>query len=615
MKWMLPALFCLSMLQAETQVKLTINKKLIRINSPCQLEVSFTTTKSTKGKLSFFYDNDALFYRSKDIILTAGKNNKYLFWLPPLKTSYYRVFFETQNKKINLGSRDLGQVVDLLITTTFTKNTPLERACNITSLLPQTSNGKNMTAYRRILLEDLPSNVITAYHNTDIILIHSSFLSLMTEEHLNTLDKWILMGGSACFVINKDNLFQQHHRNFISKISSTNNIHNLSNIVTTYRHGWGRAMICNFLQKPYDDFSSLNWQKTILWLWKIRSSVIKEIVDGRINLIENLSYYQEIANWRNDFRYRNYSGGASSKIGNYLLPKSIQIPPTMLLALLLVLFLIFVGPIEYFVLKKMNKRVLTWITFPIATLCFWLVCQWIASLYLSDVKSSKTIFIVDVDSQKRTVRYNELNFFMSSMPKQITNKLENAIQANLETSIDYYRDNVVNDNCSYEGAFPSEFSVTQNLRKWSPYLRRIVKQGTPFPFEGNFETVLKNMHLSQSVRMYKSYYNRRSHSNHRATKFYPEIQEFDRVYVIHQGHVYYIKGQSNDMDRGIFQFTYSPPEGKRILFSQRSPSGGSDASTDLTVHDTTNPLQYIFILVREEQERIIVFRYLFYKGA
>lgn len=621
MKWTLLTLMCLFVLQAQTQIKLVMNdKKMIRENAPVQLKFALSSSRNVKGKLALFYGEHILFYRSRELVVTVGKQNTYQLWLPPLINFHYDVFFETKDEAISLGKIDLGRKSDLLITTSFPQSTSIEQACNIQALLPQSHQGqKPHISYKRISPETIPQNLIIAYCDTDLLIINSSHLNLMNKEQINTVHKWVNMGGSVCIVIEKDSLFKEYHLDFIAQIKATKSIHTSTDNISTHYCGLGRVMMCDFSQQVYTNFASNEWKQKVLWLWKVKDSIALQIVNERKRYIEDFSYYQRTGHWREQYRYRyRRSRAGAGAVGNYLLPKSVQIPPTWLLSILLFSFLVLVGPIEYLVLKKINKRVLTWITFPIATLCFWALCQWVADIYLGEVKTSKVVHIVDVGAQKQVTRNNELHFFMSSKPQQITNRIENGIQVNLDTNIDYYNGNYnSNELCSYDGEFPLTFSVTQNTQKWTPYMRKVFRQTSSFEFSADFvPSLIDNIDYFSATSMHEAYYRDMPSPGVAASSHtYPGVEDFDYIYILHKGYAYAVKGRPNELVQGILHFSYAFPSDERILFAQRSPSGGGNALNDLTIHDPTDPTQYIVVLIREQQNKIIVFRYLYYKGA
>jgi hypothetical protein len=103
--------------------------------------------------------------------------------------------------------------------------------------------------------------------------------------------------------------------------------------------------------------------------------------------------------WFNDKKPNNNYGSAASidgAIGSMIDSKQVRKLPVSWLLLLLAIYLVVIGPLDQWWLKKINRQMLTWITFPCYVVGFSLLIYWIGFMLRAGESEWNEMHLVDV---------------------------------------------------------------------------------------------------------------------------------------------------------------------------------------------------------------------------
>ena len=100
--------------------------------------------------------------------------------------------------------------------------------------------------------------------------------------------------------------------------------------------------------------------------------------------------------------YEDFSGQLRAGMDRY---QSVHVITFTSVALLIGLFILLIGPGDYFFLNKLCKRMeLTWITFPLVTLLFCGIAFWIADRIKSKDVEANQLEVIDIDTESAIAR-------------------------------------------------------------------------------------------------------------------------------------------------------------------------------------------------------------------
>jgi len=203
---------------------------------------------------------------------------------------------------------------------------------------------------------------------------------------------------------------------------------------------------------------------------------------------------------------------STGELVDRLMPDGVKMVPLWVLGLILVSFVVWIGPVDYFLLGRFKARKYTWLTFPLATILVTAFTVWITNQYMSSAETRRALIVQDVGDDGAIVRTNrfELLFVASSRPattdirKGVFNPLETGVsvtsdafqmaqmaqinyqraQMNYQLAQMYRQRGVAFANrrgnpgpdrtpTRLEGRIPTEFTAMQNMSKWTPQLNRL----------------------------------------------------------------------------------------------------------------------------------------------
>ncbi len=302
---------------------------------------------------------------------------------------------------------------------------------------PTTTSGR-VTATTSVQVENvIPSPFF--FMVCDIAVIGGDTLELMSSDALDALAVWIKGGGSALL----GPLSPSPSRkvlDFIGVLAKTDPAAKGFPALAPdgkvdfpkdgdgakrvlLRPALGRAAVLAPGPSPAgNDFKSLWWRKISAFLWKVRAECAGRVVEeGRWldqKTIEDIKKEQDEYGGTADVDFTSLSTGLLSIPDetdiSYFLPAKFVAVPKGPLFFILALFVLVIGPGEYFILGKLKRRKWTWITFPLTCLLFtYATLKYTRSKLKTPVHVGRLV-VLDMSAENEIVRCETIRVPLAS---------------------------------------------------------------------------------------------------------------------------------------------------------------------------------------------------------
>ena len=118
-----------------------------------------------------------------------------------------------------------------------------------------------------------------------------------------------------------------------------------------------------------------------------------------------------------------------------LMPRTVRLIPFSALLGLLVLFLLIIGPADYFVLGFLRRRRLTWVLFPATSIAFTVATVLMANHYLGLRDQRRSLIVVDLAQDGTALRWNRYELIFTARDKQSVTELKDALWTPLKVQL------------------------------------------------------------------------------------------------------------------------------------------------------------------------------------
>jgi hypothetical protein len=490
-------------------------------------------------------------YRSGDLALTSGEQSFHMILPPSLEP------FSDSQVEVNMKYVTAQQVFDLGYSSLFMPASG-ERAFVLGWCVAHAGTDQPSTTQQELLLErlappesdtarrslstsvvrmdpeDLPAQPL-AYTPFDVIVLTADAFKEAREGQLRALSRWVKGGGSVCVFVNGG--LRAHHLAFLNELAESSVIDPMfaadsdgsllpgHKKISCLNSGVGRSVVVmgNSAVEPGADPSA--WRQGIAFLWKFRERQAQAIADtGHWEAEKNTPPANEAeAQIQRQFQQgqlRRYPGNPNrqrqnmyygdrlsysvqptalgAELVNQLMPHTVRLIPFSALMTTLGLFLLMIGPADYFVLGWLRRRRYTWILFPAMSIAFMIATVMMANYYLGKRDQRRSLIVVDMGKDGTALRWNRYELVFAARDKQAITELKDALWSPLYfNSMDigmpynpgagYNPAYGYNPNYSrrtagpqrdtgppwYEGALPVHFRTSESIHQWQPQLNRI----------------------------------------------------------------------------------------------------------------------------------------------
>ncbi len=540
------------------------------------------------------------------------------------------------------------------------------------------------TSISRETPEDLPAEPL-AYTAFDVVVLTADAFAQAHERQLQALARWVRGGGSVCvFAAGSLQACQIAFLNQLAASTSdgplffsdaSGKLLPPQKDVLCLHSGIGRSVIITGETATTLNLDADEWREVAAFLWKMRNSRAQAIADtghwaspvnadstnlpvslwaglntrvprpGVIVRIQRPHPGQYTNAYTNAIRsrparrpsyYYNYQnmqyGGAYSlapqptglgaELLDRLMPKTVRLIPFPALITVLVLFLVVIGPADYYGLGFFRRRRLTWVLFPVTSIAFTAATVLMANHYLGLRDQRCSLTVVDLDKNGSALRWNRYELVFTARDKQVVTDLKDSLWAQLDTQMGpqynnpyirnpYIRPSYANsyrsypyaavteddaDPPQYDGVLPVHFQTSESLHQWQPKLNRILSfESPPVPLPANWNAVERAWPNLEDIRAALS----------KDKPFNGDLCAFF---------------SSDPMKTSIFNGILDPSiiseicinnaVGLQALVSQISPTGGSNFE-DLPAVDP-EAKDSVLVIVTKSGDNIVVYRRFFY---
>jgi hypothetical protein len=283
--------------------------------------------------------------------------------------------------------------------------------------------------------EDAPQDPLR-YCACDIVLLPAGGLKLLEEPHLEALLAWVRAGGGVCVLIDGTELEPEHVAWLNTLVTAPDAaptflrdsqgrlIHELNEAADTSlqkQYGLGRAVVVVGPDQAHP--RAPHWKHAAAFLWRLRYEHLPRIVShGKWNHQLTLESAQrapqlgmtgygnvEVAQQALASDFQPLPTMGLTGLIQRLLPDGIRLVPLSTMGLLLLAYLIAIGPLDYFILGKLGMRKWTWCTFPAVTLIFTAFSIGLSNRSMSTTVLRRSAVIRDVAPGGIVARENRLS--------------------------------------------------------------------------------------------------------------------------------------------------------------------------------------------------------------
>jgi hypothetical protein len=196
------------------------------------------------------------------------------------------------------------------------------------------------------------------------------------------------------------------------------------------------------------------------------------------------------------------------------MPHTVRLIPFSALLGMLLIFLIVIGPADYFVLGFLRRRRLTWLLFPATSIAFTVATVMMANHYLGLRDQRRSLTVVDLAQDGTALRWNRYELVFAARDKQAVTQLKDTLWSPLDVSAmpaEFYnpstrtyvrgygygygngfRPNSELDASPplYAGTLPVHYQTSEAIRQWRPELNRFFSfEPPPVPLIPNWPAI------------------------------------------------------------------------------------------------------------------------------
>ncbi len=559
-----------------------------------------------------------LHYRSSEIAQPPGQQTT-RWLLPPRKPGnegqqFVKLRFLGQGQSIDLGRfpisaprRQTGRTFVIAAARSAARrprgrdallpNLQIERFFPKQAKRPESAyDGKTrlepFNSYVRLLEQDAFPTSPLHYCSYDLVLLQGKSFAALGRKQRAALGAWIRAGGSACIV--PTGRLEQPHVRWLNELTggarfSLDFEGRLEPAgIQRHRVELGRLVLVAGVDAD-DRWDSSEWMQSVAFLWKVRTRIQRRLNRPGGTFPQDRLVYEE------DYQY--YTGSWDSLFSNVqsaLAPEGVQPVPIWMIMLLLICFVAAIGPLDYLILGRLNRRKWTWLTFPLCSIGFALLMVGMSEAYLGHNDHLRALVVTDIGKGGVVLRQNRIEMLMLARPASRVYRGKAQIISALDT------DEEQRSLPVYQGRLPVSYNMTRQIGQWSPQITRYFSIGGDKPaLRLNWDRV--------TVAMLED------------RKRWPELartltggSQFDgRIVLHHLDNSYPLtRGVGHPISDELARMLAVCEVDEYRVLSQLSPHGGPNLE-DLATLDPSDARQWLIVAMVREGDDLLLYQRLY----
>lgn len=412
-----------------------------------------------------------------------------------------------QNQALRVPSRQLTFVIatcDVFDVSPCRVTTEVERALNLELFDPKRQEpGQRWidrpltTTTAQLTPAELPADSLS-YCAFDIVVLGADGLEKLRESQLKALTAWVQAGGSLCVIIPKK--LSARRTAFLDELFGTGPDDHLGippgiQQIESKTKGADRLTLCGLgrvgvLRGDFPrDPATPDWREISLFLWKARSNQVHEL-SQRGTWDHALQLATTTHTGTGEVPVINpVSTQLFSTLLDRLMPESAHSLSLEVLVVILVIFVVCVGPVDYFVLGRFHRRKLTWLLFPLVTFAITGSTVWLSNRSMQVGNSRRSAVVYDIVDDGRPARVNQFELLFANSRHTAETDVQHGLLTTLEAQMLSIRSNASPRGAQYSEPFemplvapavytgwtPARYRITQDLPQWTPQMNRVLQ--------------------------------------------------------------------------------------------------------------------------------------------
>jgi hypothetical protein len=474
-------------------LKATINELAPRSRraAPEWIEVSLSSRSNAirEGALEFTmteWGQTIYRYRTHDLVINSG-DQSFRFLLPSSTATSsgsnpileLRLIEKSRTTEIGVfplttRQRDARAQVIAVIRPEFrqvgSETYPIWQALRLERLAPKEEGLNFDTTPVFLAPSDVPNDPL-GFCAFNLVLIESDAFGSMREKARAALGQWVSAGGSLCVMAN-DGLDPQQVDAINSlaggdprwkpiRVDNAGRAQ-VPNDLALARVNFGRLAVAAKLPEEIPDQVPPTWRKISAFLWKMcadQAAIVE--AEGKWNL------QTKGQGQRNSFAIPGLPM-------NELMPRSVRVVPLWILASLIGLLLILVGPGDWFFLGKLKRRRLTWLLFPLVALLITAATVFAVQRYMGSTSHRRSLIISDIGVSGRVIRETRIDLDLPAREGTAVTPSANTLRVPVATE-SHFSHGITDedwDGIQFRGQYPARYDYIRPLRQWTPIMMR-----------------------------------------------------------------------------------------------------------------------------------------------
>ncbi len=295
-----------------------------------------------------------------------------------------------------------------------------------------------------------------------------------------------------------------------------------------------------------------------------------------------------------------------------LWPSQVTIIPFSVILLIFLVFIIMVGPGDWYLLGLLKARRFTWVLFPVVAIaCTWFTVA-LSRHYLGGEDQRQRLEIVDLGPGDRVLRHDRVELVFTGANRTVVSEPKDATWAMLEArdpNANAYRQMADPGRTAsvgipaFHGAIGGGLTVAQEIGQWTPALRRELSfADCALPWTLDLDQVTSRA----AAKIWADAVAGRIGGDVVIARFTGERK------IPLRGTFTSLGGNSYDERQAdwLSAICSHPILGWSTLCSQSSPAGGA-TTDDLAILDPSDPAQFLIVVAQRRGDTVWVTRRLF----